>query len=426
MHYPVTTLEEAFQVLEPKGALLPEQIEPLFVRREGSDIDQIQTRLRSARQPHKLLFVGHRGSGKSTELTYLATKLGDDFLPVNVPLYSIYHSTAVEPAEVVLGIYVRMLLLLTNKQVVDKGLVAQFWEDALKVPFEWLRSTLFGEHPNFKTIPPKVTVEFAATFAKALAEFETRIGLEGVTRAETATKLDKQLASMSAHIELMAAQVRLKLKKRVCVFVEDGDKLDYSSALALFRDAAGTLTEPPVPIVYSFPVALRYSNEFPLLRASYSGTYHLPNLSLRHRDGTRDDSGWAAARDVIRRRVAPAVIPDNTLDAAISCTGGVVRDLIQLLQEAVTAALTDRAKQVTPEHVRFWAQRLRDDYIPILTPNQRVVLRAFRESKDKDLSDIDAERAALLRNGSLLEYRNTRGPWGDVHPLVAELLDRAP
>ena len=75
-------------------------------------------------------------------------------------------------------------------------------------------------------------------------------------------------------------------------------------------------------------------------------------------------------------------------------------------------------------HLQTAASRLRDDYIRLLRRDQIELLRRHCRNPNKDLTDNTDHKQALLYNGSLLEYGNTRGPWGDVNPIVAEILER--
>ena len=62
-----TTLPDAYNEFDPRQRITPEEVERLFVPRSHSPVNNIKTELLISRRPLKLLFIGHRGAGKSSE-----------------------------------------------------------------------------------------------------------------------------------------------------------------------------------------------------------------------------------------------------------------------------------------------------------------------------------------------------------------------
>jgi hypothetical protein len=105
-------------------------------------------------------------------------------------------------------------------------------------------------------------------------------------------------------------------------------------------------------------------------------------------------------------------------------SGGHVKTLIQLIRQSALKAIVDDKKVIQLAHLDKAAAALRDDYASLLTADQIALLRAQRDDPRKDLIGVTNAQQELLYNGSLLEYKNTIGPWGDVNPLTQELLNR--
>ncbi len=57
-----------------------------------------------------------------------------------------------------------------------------------------------------------------------------------------------------------------------------------------------------------------------------------------------------------------------------------------------------------------------------MSGDQKQLLAQIQRDTYKDLEEMNDARQGLLYNGSLLEYGNSRGPWGDLNPIVADLL----
>ena len=80
------------------------------------------------------------------------------------------------------------------------------------------------------------------------------------------------------------------------MLVEDLDKFDREDTSKLFLQHAKTLTM-PAQVVYSFPVAMMYTNDFPEISKAFGGcVLSLPNIALKHRDGSDDPEGRARVR----------------------------------------------------------------------------------------------------------------------------------
>ena len=94
-----------------------------------------------------MLFVGHRGAGKSSELSFLSTLLRERLLSIPIPLYNIFQSPSVSHTEVLLAMNLRLIRAATDESIVPRGLVNQVWEEWLKNPLTFLRELLFGRGP---------------------------------------------------------------------------------------------------------------------------------------------------------------------------------------------------------------------------------------------------------------------------------------
>ena len=79
-----TDLRQALNFLDPERPLYAEdQLRDWFVARPASPIDDLAILLQETDDPQKVLFTGHRGSGKTTELAKLSQRLRDRFFIVH-------------------------------------------------------------------------------------------------------------------------------------------------------------------------------------------------------------------------------------------------------------------------------------------------------------------------------------------------------
>lgn len=415
---PAKSLPDALNALNHRVPLRREQIPTLFVERPDSPTPEIETELRYRPDRLKLLFVGHPGSGKSTELTYLSTRLADAFIAVSVPVYEIYQKPDINHTELIYAMNVRLLQEATKEEVVPRGVATKVWEDLLEHTYQRLRSAVFGEKPAGGEARREVTVKLAVL----AAELETKIGTEDSARRQVRERYEGNIGELLRQMDDVTRKMEQLTRKRVLLLVDGLEKFDREDMKALFVGHARSLTEPLPAIIYAFPVGLRYTDDFTPIKQAFDQVYLLPNFPVKHRDGTLDDNGRERLAEIIRRRVDDALIPAEVLDRAVTFSGGHVKTLIQLMQQSVLLALVDKRPQVESQHLDEAIRRLRGDFMTLLSRQDLETLRAIRSDGTKDLVDA-TPNFRLLYNGSLLEYKNTRGPWMDVNPIVDQLLD---
>lgn len=98
-------------------------------------------------------------------------------------------------------------------------------------------------------------------------------------------------------------------------------------------------------------------------------------------------------------------------------SGGYVRDLIQLMQEAITKT---EALPIRGRAVQRATDALRDVYRRAVEEKQWAVLQAVHKSKAIENDDV---HRGLLFSRCVLEYRyfdseDNKHTWYDVHPLL--------
>ena len=79
-------LRAALNLFDPRRSLENGELDTYYVSRPHAPLSEMETYLRFNDHPVKVLFSGHRGSGKSTELRRLAKDLDSEFFVVQIPV----------------------------------------------------------------------------------------------------------------------------------------------------------------------------------------------------------------------------------------------------------------------------------------------------------------------------------------------------
>lgn len=404
------TLEQALNLFDPEHPLRTEQeLKDYFIQRENSPLEELEIFLKTTNTMPKLLFTGHRGSGKSTELAKLASLLKNDFFIVNYSVKKVINLFDVKYVDVILSLATELFKSATESKIkINKKLVSDI--------FDWFNKEIIKE----VTIDTKGKADISGTLNLFVTKLESKIGTESSTRTLVREKIEPRLSELLERVDLIIAEIERLTKKRVLIIVEDLDKADLASAREIFCGHSVSLTQPRCRIIYTFPIALRHDNDFINICHNFNEPYVLPNFRTAHKDGSPDSQGTTELTQLILHRAAASLFSEQAIRLLVSYCGGLPRELVTLARRSCLLALQKNATQINEAIVELAGNRLRNDYQILLTSAQIETLKKVHQTKRVE---NDEPHRALLHNLSLLEYRN-KDVWHDVHPIVIPLLNK--
>ena len=407
---PARTLREAYTNLDP-NASLPGEAHPFYVPRpEEFGPGTLQQALELASPSDKILFTGHRGIGKSTELRRLAQKLREQFLVV--------YFTVEDQVDLADINYHDILLVLGGqlcRAAQDEGidLDSELLEDLTK----WYQGVVFErEEVSGKEVSVGVGLQ-------AIINVGLQLRKGSNFRKKVREQVEPRLTELVALINRVIENVREKSGRSPLVLLDGSDKVyDISAAVKMFREGAGVLIAPDCPIVYTVPLVLLYAPELGSMMMNFRGQYLLPNVRLFNRDGSKCDEGWKMFNEILRRRVSEELLPPEARESLIKLSGGVLKHLISYAGQAVLEARYRGGERepVMVEDVNSVAHRERLVLSPTFNPKEREELsRVAREHTFINSS----EAVTLAVNLHILQYTEPKGEWWDVHPILKPLLE---
>ncbi len=410
-------LEQVVRYFIPNQALSGQHLRFWFVPRTNFTRTKMALDLKISAGASKMLFVGHRGSGKSTELNKLAGEVDDVFHSVGFSVLEITGRANLTYEDL-------MLVLSTQltRECIDKKLVQAPLNEPLKRKWgdlrDWWRQVVAGA--SFAA-PPEA--ELSVQISTLLGQIEMGAKQSSFTRDRINEQINRQMPELIGYLNWVIEEAERNSSKRLLAVVEGLDKVDRASALSIFRDHASTITAPRATMIYTFPIALRHADDYHAIRLSFPQVYVLPNLSTRHRDGAPDADGEAFLRKLVLQRMEERLIEADALELIIHSNGGIPSWLVFLVRSAALYALARdaRAETITVADAHQALKELRYEGMAPLT-RQDLHLRRARH-RDRSLSN-DPEDQRLLYNGSLIEYANDVS-WCDAHPALWSILEQA-
>ena len=195
--------------------------------------------LRTPAAPDKLLFTGHRGCGKSTELNRLLADpdVQKAFLVVQFSLADILDPLDLNYLDLLIAMEASIYRAGRNAGV-------PFDQRTLKIMADfWMPE---GDKIGFVSSDPSDPHLRLDAFFEVLVGRFGKLKLEATSRASLRNALAARVSDLASHIALLSAGVKAGLERDVLVVIDDLDKPDIASAQEMFYQRATALTSRPV------------------------------------------------------------------------------------------------------------------------------------------------------------------------------------
>jgi energy-coupling factor transporter ATP-binding protein EcfA2 len=366
--------------------------------------------------PQKVLFMGHRGSGKSTELFRLEQFLGHAFKLVRF---------SIKEVDIIDFNYIDLIFLLLDKlyeqalsdhiQLHDKLLanLNQFWNDKKIIQIL-----------NISKAEMNAEVKMSGGFwnfirLKVKAIFRTGVEIKEEIRRTCTPKISQLIQQTNDLIDNIRNEY-VKKDQTLLVVIEDLDKLDIHIAEDLFLKRSNILGQFNTHIIYTFPIFLHYSEFFNTISESFDHYELLSMIKITNKDNTPNIDGRQILNQIIEKRVLTQLFEDRAIDALISYSGGVLRHLFRMMSNAVLSSLVAQSERVTVAAVKTAFDDIKSGFERSIEPKYMTTLTQLYKDNDKTpLPDSDLR--ALLNCMAVIEYNGQR--WCGLHPAVIRMLE---
>lgn len=390
-----------------------EEFRDFYVERpKGSfTVEEIKDRIENSKRKEKYLFLGFRGSGKSTELNRLMRMI--DKSRFIVICYSVKDELDVNDFDF-RDFFVSMALKIydmTGKEnIMIKSDIKLDIEDFI------MRITRIEEEE----------VERQKSYGISLSKFlRLKIGSEAKTREYIRKELETRISDLIQRLNWLIAEVEDKSSKKVVVVIDDLDKLTRGEqAEKFFYQNYSLLLLPDCFVVYTFPIPLAFNPYYENVRQAFDGSFILPQPPIVDREEKLIEENFEFYRKIAEKRMNLNLIDDIAMKEAILSTGK-LSEFILIIREAAIKAYRNGREKITLDEIEAALEKLRRTYDRTLTERHKRRLVEIYEKKDaRDRDEKDSISRDLLFSLTAVEYEDEDGRWCDINPILKPLLEK--
>lgn len=259
--------------------------------------------------------------------------------------------------------------------------------------------------------------------------------------ARSIKKVEYRLERLSALIELANKLLeecnRLLRDTTGCEWLFIGEEFDRPSIKPglvedFFLNYSSIISDIQAHLVFTVPIGLVYSEESTQLPCPRDRIYIVPDTQVFDREHEEFKPGRAALREVLEVRVSPRLFGAGQMKRLIVASGGNLRDLFSMVNQAAgLARLRPAAKRkIGKVDADRAINELRTDYRGRLgvgpydaakltyAQKARRLVAIYNQEPDYDVPD--PVLYSLLNARAVQEFDGER--WFGVHPLVVDIL----
>jgi hypothetical protein len=441
---PAQSLEEIYLTTQP-GPLTTEAEIQAFYRDEINAVrggDRVQRlrlgliRAHRDRTYFKALFMGHQGSGKSTELSRLVNQITQQFQvlrfsaattidPVNFKSLDVIISMMIDVAEQTFArinqappdYRLREILEWFSVEKIiqtEERSATTSIEGGASIKKDSLWNQVLGLFVNLRG-----EIKFASNRKKEVIEYR-------ITRINSLIEIFNKLLDDCNDL------LRTARKQEWLFIGEDFDRsgIPNDRIEELFINQASIFRDLRTHLIFSLPISLYYSSKAPQLPFADDQSIVLPDTPVFHQDHRPNIEGRAALLAVLTSRIKPELFEDRQIDRLIVASGGNLRDLFSLVNRAADSSQIRSAQTVGESDVTEAIINLRSAYQGRLGQSPYDSDKVTYPDKAERLLKIyNGDPTAritndvvysLLRSRAVQEFNGER--WFGVHPLVVDIL----
>jgi hypothetical protein len=385
--------------------------------------------------------MGHRGVGKSTELSRLIQHVSPQFRTIRFSATNALDPGSFKPLDVVL-LMMAELVEHTAKPVAAGGTGKHPSEARLREIWNWFAvetETQEQARETAATLEAGAGVQPDSLWGQVLGLFATLKGEIKFAATRKTEVVEYRLKRLTSLIEVAnrlldeCNDLLHQASEHRWLFVgEDFDRAGIATAQIedLFITYANIFQELRTHLIFNLPIGLYYSSSAARLPFASDCSFVLPDTPVYQPDHSPNLKGREALQQVLKARMDLNLFAPDQMERLIVASGGNLRDLFGLINYAADSAVLQSSDTIGVQDVDGAILNLRSDYERRLgqspydqeevTYDDKAARLVRIYGDDKEARITDATMYSLLNARAVQEFNGQR--WFGVHPLVVDIL----
>jgi energy-coupling factor transporter ATP-binding protein EcfA2 len=424
---------EIYQSLNPNEPLKPGD-KGLFKELYINDFSRSVKKklLHNINSNYKLLLSGHNGCGKSTFLNILAEEqdIKDKFQLIRYSVKDILDVNDIDHIDLLLSIVVQAINSLPDGKLDKAAELKKQAEDFGKV----LHGLVVTENEDVFLRQYGVDASGGIGARGGFLGFLqgglfTKYKVEGDKRIKVREHFTKNITDFVSFINRVLLQVRSLLDKEPLILIDDTDKIPPDIGLKVFFDNGHHLAKPDIKIVFVVDVSLSTSSKYSIIQSKLGEEEFFPAIKVLEKDGKTSEATEKNVKTLKRlvweripKDYISDVTPDDALEYVIRLSGGVVRELIRLLNHAIFNA----EGKIEKDNVSYALYKIANVYN--FYGQHTKIMKETLTNPDWYTEGIKPEDEAvflqLLHMPAIFQYRNGDMKWYRPYPIFIDWLKK--
>jgi hypothetical protein len=385
--------------------------------------------------------MGHRGVGKSTEISQLLTHISQKFQPLRFSAESVLDPGSFKPVDVLL-VMLMELVKQTAEPIQNGGAGKRPSDIRLRELLDWFAATKVTSELTGNSVialEGGAGVKEESLWGKVLGLFANLKGEIKYASSRKTEVVEYRLTRLSDLIEVAnrlldhCNELLMDATGKQWLFIgEDFDRAGIPSAKIedLFINYANIFQDLRSHLIFTLPIGLFYSAKANRLPFAPDCSFVIPDTPMFGQDHSVNDKGRDAVKAALAARMALALCEAGALERLLVASGGNLRDLFGLINYAADGAMLRNAKQINGDDADGAIVNLRSDYerrlgqspydVDVISYDDKVKLLKRIYNGEKEAQMTNPILYSLLNARSIQEFNGQR--WFGIHPLVVDIL----
>lgn len=375
--------------------------------------------LQNPPQKKYILFTGHRGCGKSTELLRVAKYLHDPkrFYVIHLDCLKKLDINNLKYSDVLLALAAELLTKLEEENNIS---IESVHLTRLENWFKERVETHSSTKDMSLEIKAGVKLDTGLPWlVKLFTELTSKVNIGSTYREDLRQVLRNSYSEFAEAFNQLIRAVEDKiceqtLGKRVLFTIDGTDRLNSDDAPQFFVEDVHQLTQINSIFIYCAPIHLLHADN--QLNANYSQIFRLPMLKIRDKENKKIEENYQVMRDMVSHRV-PEYLFDtaDTINYLICYSGGHLRDLIRLLNLSINFSDDDLINKVSSEKA---VKQIANEYRRFISSDEYSILVNIDQNPEDPDDYTGGKTSEMLYNLVLLEYNDY---FWKSHPVIETL-----